>query len=152
MMLDLLFHHGMSVLLLVFLFIIGTMVGSFLNVCIYRIPLEKSIFWPGSRCGHCFQRIRWYDNLPVISYLILRGRCRTCKAPFSARYLLVELLTGLAFAGLFYIEVVVNINSLIYLDWRPNQVPAVARQGGLGVNQAGIQIQIQRQAILQFQS
>jgi leader peptidase (prepilin peptidase)/N-methyltransferase len=136
---------------LILVFALGLALGSFLNVCIYRIPLEKSIFWPGSRCGHCFQKIRWYDNLPVISYIHLRGRCRSCKTPFSARYLLVELLTGLAFAGLFYLEVVVNINSLIYVDW-PNKVPAMSRQGGLGVNPAGNQIQRQRQEILQYQS
>src|SRR5438128_2115820 len=104
---------------LVLVFVLGAALGSFLNVCIYRIPLEKSIFWPGSRCGNCFQKIRWYDNLPLISYFVLRGRCRTCKARFSARYLGVELLTGLAFVGLFYLEVVVNTNSLMYVDWQP---------------------------------
>ncbi len=83
-------------------FVLGAAVGSFLNVCIARMPLEKSILWPGSRCGSCFQRIRWYDNLPLLSYLWLRGRCRTCGARFSPRYLLVELATGLCFAGLFY--------------------------------------------------
>jgi leader peptidase (prepilin peptidase)/N-methyltransferase len=92
-------------------FVIGTVVGSFLNVCIARLPLEKSILWPGSRCGSCFQRIRWYDNLPVVSYLWLRGRCRTCAASFSPRYLIVELLTGLGFAGLFFAEVTCNIHN-----------------------------------------
>jgi leader peptidase (prepilin peptidase)/N-methyltransferase len=93
-------------------FVLGTVVGSFLNVCIARLPLEKSILWPGSRCSHCLQRIRWFDNLPLVSYLWLRGRCRTCGARFSPRYFLVELLTGLGFAGLFYVEVVLNIH-----DW-----------------------------------
>lgn len=90
-------------------FILGTIVGSFLNVCIARLPFEKSILWPGSRCGKCFQPIRWYDNLPLVSYLLLRGRCRTCGARFSPRYLLVELLTGLGFVGLFVVEMLLNV-------------------------------------------
>jgi leader peptidase (prepilin peptidase) / N-methyltransferase len=92
-------------------FILGTVVGSFLNVCIARLPLEKSILWPGSRCGRCAQHIAWYDNLPIIGYLWLRGRCRTCGGKFSPRYLIVELLTGLGFAGLFYAEVTCNIHN-----------------------------------------
>ena len=94
-------------------FLIGLVVGSFLNVCIARLPLEKSLLWPGSRCGNCFQPVRWYDNIPILSYLLLRGRCRSCHQPYSPRYLIVELLTGLGFAGLFYAEVVANIH-----DWR----------------------------------
>jgi leader peptidase (prepilin peptidase) / N-methyltransferase len=95
---------------LVVVFVLGTVVGSFLNVCIARLPLEKSVLWPGSRCGSCLQRIRWYDNLPLISYVWLRGQCRTCGAIFSARYFVIELLTGLGFAGLFYAEVTCNIH------------------------------------------
>jgi leader peptidase (prepilin peptidase)/N-methyltransferase len=95
---------------LVLLFGVGACLGSFLNVCIYRIPLEKSILWPGSRCGHCLQPIRWYDNIPLLSYWLLRGRCRSCGSRFSMRYFLIELLTGLSFAGLFYLEVVENIH------------------------------------------
>jgi leader peptidase (prepilin peptidase) / N-methyltransferase len=94
----------------IFVFIVGVMVGSFLNVCIVRLPLEKSLLWPGSRCGHCLQPIRWFDNIPLWSYLRLRGRCRTCNTPFSPRYLVVELLTGLLLAGLFYLEVILNIH------------------------------------------
>jgi leader peptidase (prepilin peptidase)/N-methyltransferase len=93
-------------------FVIGIVVGSFLNVCIARLPLEKSVLWPGSRCGRCLQPIRWYDNLPLLSYLWLRGRCRICQEPFSIRYFLVEFLTGLGFVGLFYLEVVENVH-----DW-----------------------------------
>lgn len=91
-------------------FIFGIVVGSFLNVCVARLPLEKNLLWPGSRCGHCFQSLRWYDNLPILGYLLLRGKCRTCKTPYSVRYLMVELLTGLGFVGLFYLEVVLNIH------------------------------------------
>ena len=99
----------------VFLFVIGAAVGSFLNVCIYRLPVEKSLFWPGSHCGHCYQRIRWYDNLPLVSWLLLRGRCRTCGARFSFRYFLVELGTALTLVGLFYAEIVQNALRIPYL-------------------------------------
>lgn len=74
----------------------GTMVGSFLNVCIYRIPAEKSIITPGSTCA-CGQPIKWYDNIPVLSWFILRGRARCCGRPYSFRYAFVELLTGALF-------------------------------------------------------
>jgi leader peptidase (prepilin peptidase) / N-methyltransferase len=97
-------------------FLLGAVLGSFLNVCIYRIPYEKSIIWPGSFCGHCFQPIRWYDNLPLLSYWLLRGRCRKCGAPFSARYFVIELLTGLAWALVFYLEVVANWHGIRVFD------------------------------------
>jgi leader peptidase (prepilin peptidase)/N-methyltransferase len=93
-------------------FIFGAMVGSFLNVCIARLPFEKSFIWPGSRCGSCFQPIRWYDNIPLISYWVLRGKCRTCRSSFSIRYFVVELLTGLLFVGLFYLEIFENVHEL----------------------------------------
>ena len=112
----------------VWMFIIGAMIGSLLNVCIARLPLEKSILWPGSRCGNCLQPIRWYDNIPLVSYWVLRGRCRNCGARFSVRYFLIELLTGLGFAGLFYAEVVANIHDLPFFKnqaWfiRAGQIP-----------------------------
>jgi leader peptidase (prepilin peptidase)/N-methyltransferase len=93
------------------IFLIGAAVGSFLNVCIYRLPLEKSPLWPlSSRCGQCLQPVRALDNLPLVSYWLLRGRCRTCAAPFSVRYFFVELGTAAAFTGLFYLECVVNVH------------------------------------------
>lgn len=95
---------------LIMMFVLGAAVGSFLNVCIYRLPLEKSLLWPSSRCGQCLQPIRWYDNIPLVSWWLLRGRCRTCAAPYSIRYFAVELLSALAFAGLFYLEVVENVH------------------------------------------
>ena len=77
-------------------FIFGACIGSFLNVCIYRIPAGKSIVTPGSHCG-CGKPIAWYDNIPVFSWLILRGRARCCGRPFSFRYPAIELLTALLF-------------------------------------------------------
>ncbi|CAH2030695.1 prepilin peptidase [Trichlorobacter ammonificans] len=76
-------------------FVLGAVTGSFLNVCIYRMPLEQSVVSPGSRCMACGTPVRWFDNIPILSWVLLRGRCRSCAAPFSIRYPLVELLTGL---------------------------------------------------------
>jgi leader peptidase (prepilin peptidase)/N-methyltransferase len=95
-----------------FTFVLGAIVGSFLNVCIYRLPLEKSIIWPGSRCGRCLQAIRWYDNIPLLSYWWLRGRCRVCGAKFSVRYFFVEFLTAVCVAGLFWLVVIENLYNL----------------------------------------
>ncbi|MBI5740328.1 MAG: prepilin peptidase [Nitrospirae bacterium] len=78
----------------VFIFILGAVIGSFLNVCIYRMPQGLSIARPSSRCPSCGTPIRFYDNIPLISYLLLGGRCRQCKAQVSARYPLVEFLNA----------------------------------------------------------
>ena len=80
---------------IIFAFLFGLCVGSFLNVCIYRIPNKKSIVTPPSGCTSCGKNIRFYDNIPVLSYLILRGRCRYCHESFSIMYPLIELVTGL---------------------------------------------------------
>jgi leader peptidase (prepilin peptidase)/N-methyltransferase len=79
----------------------GLIVGSFLNVCIARIPLDASIISPPSHCPRCMTPIRWYDNLPLISFSVLRGRCRTCGQHISRRYPLVELLNGLLYLWTF---------------------------------------------------
>src|SRR5438045_7108616 len=81
-------------------FIFGAMVGSFLNVCIYRMPRGMSVVSPPSHCPHCNYSIPWYLNIPLLTWLYLRGKCANCKAPISIRYFLVELLTGLIFLGL----------------------------------------------------
>jgi len=80
-------------------FVFGCIVGSFLNVCIHRMPLGLSIISPPSHCPHCKYSIPWYLNVPLVTWLLLRGRCRNCGAPISPRYFIVELLTGLAFLG-----------------------------------------------------
>jgi len=79
------------------IFALGLCWGSFLNVCIYRLPLGKSVVAPRSACPHCGQMIPLYHNVPVLSWLILRGKCRNCKEPISPRYLVVELMTGALF-------------------------------------------------------
>ena len=75
--------------ILLFATVLGLLFGSFLNVCIYRIPREKSIVWPPSSCPNCNARISWYDNIPVLSFLALRGKCRNCKSPISIQYPIV---------------------------------------------------------------
>src|SRR5947199_9885384 len=82
---------------------VGAIIGSFLNVVIHRVPREESIAFPASRCPSCGTAIRPYDNIPVFSWAVLRGRCRSCRAPISARYPAVELLTAVLF-GLTYLH------------------------------------------------
>ncbi|MBI9092182.1 MAG: prepilin peptidase [Desulfobacterium sp.] len=77
------------------IFFTGACIGSFLNVCIYRIPLHRSIIYPGSACPNCKKSLPFYLNIPIISYLLLRGACRFCRTPISLRYPMVEALTGL---------------------------------------------------------
>jgi leader peptidase (prepilin peptidase)/N-methyltransferase len=83
----------------VFVFLFGLVIGSFLNVCIVRIPGHKSVVMPASACTRCGSEIRPYDNIPVISWLLLRGKCRFCQAPISAMYPAVEFLTAVLFLG-----------------------------------------------------
>jgi len=88
-----------TTVLLAALGVLGLVVGSFLNVVIARVPHGQSIIRPGSRCPRCGHVLSWYENVPLLSWLALRARCRSCKAPISARYPAVELLTGLLFLG-----------------------------------------------------
>jgi leader peptidase (prepilin peptidase) / N-methyltransferase len=100
-------------ILMVFALIFGLILGSFLNVCIYRIPLKKSIVTPPSSCPGCGERIKFYDNIPVISYILLLGKCRRCKNPISAIYPFIELLTGL-------------LSLAVFVNYYPNYVQYVA--------------------------
>src|SRR5580658_11380311 len=84
-------------LIAIIVFLFGLIIGSFLNVCILRIPGGKSIVLPASACPKCGAAIRPYDNIPVLSYLFLGGKCRSCKTPISPMYPLVELITGILF-------------------------------------------------------
>ncbi|SEA65142.1 type 4 prepilin peptidase 1 . Aspartic peptidase. MEROPS family A24A [Desulfuromusa kysingii] len=94
-------------------FILGAVIGSFLNVCIYRIPAGKSIVSPPSACPHCGHRIKWFQNIPIVSYLFLGGKCASCKTAISFRYPAIEALTGLLFVlNLYYFGF--SLATLIY--------------------------------------
>lgn len=105
-------------------FAFGAVFGSFLNVCIHRFPREESIVHPGSHCPQCSAPIAWHDNIPVLSYLALKGKCRKCKARISRRYVMVEVLsgiiwmaagsvygiTGLAFVSIFFFMILLGVS------------------------------------------
>ncbi|MFZ0724231.1 MAG: A24 family peptidase [Desulfobacterales bacterium] len=93
--------------------VFGLCIGSFLNVCIYRVPAAKSIVFPGSMCPSCQTPIRIYDNIPLLGFLWLGGRCRHCRAPISIRYPLIELLTGTLALGLF-LKYGASLDAVIY--------------------------------------
>ncbi len=100
----------------VFIFAFGCCIGSFLNVVIYRLPRDKSLVTPPSACPACDRHIRFYDNIPLVSWLLLGRKCRYCKASISPRYFIIELLTGLVFLGLFILYFQVNLRDGIKLD------------------------------------
>ncbi len=100
--------------MIVLVFVFGLVVGSFLNVCIYRIPRGKSIVYPPSSCPVCGARIKWYDNIPVLSYILLRGRCRNCKAKISPVYPIVELLSAV-YTVLIYLKFGLTVDFAFYL-------------------------------------
>jgi leader peptidase (prepilin peptidase)/N-methyltransferase len=131
-------------LLSVFALAMGAIVGSFLNVVIHRYPIEESIVFPPSRCPECRARIRWFDNVPILSYLWLRGRCRDCRAPISPRYPLVELANALFYLAIFLhtgptpgflliAAFVSMIVVLIYIDAEIQILPDVVDLPGIAV-------------------
>jgi leader peptidase (prepilin peptidase) / N-methyltransferase len=112
--------------------VLGLFVGSFLNVVIYRVPREESVVRPRSRCPGCQTQLTWYENVPVASWVALRGRCRTCSEPVSVRYPVVELVTAAAF-GL--------------MGWRFGfswELPAYLYLAGIGVALAAIDLDVRR--------
>ena len=101
------FPWPLHLMLGVMLFVLGTVVGSFLNVCIYRIPWEKSVIWPPtSHCPNCLATIEARDNVPIFGWIFLGGKCRSCRLPFSVRYPAIEFLVGLLFAGVYLVDAV----------------------------------------------
>jgi leader peptidase (prepilin peptidase)/N-methyltransferase len=124
--------------------IFGALVGSFLNVCIVRLPKEESIITPGSHCPHCKKAIKFYDNVPLVSYLLLNGKCRYCKKTISFQYPLVEGITALSSLSLFmrfgpslsYLIYFVFVAALIVItviDLYHQIIPDVISLPGIGV-------------------
>jgi len=124
--------------------IFGAIVGSFLNVCIFRLPREESIIWPGSRCPHCKKAIKFYDNVPLISYLLLGGKCRQCQGPISLQYPLIEGITalssfvlfmkfGASLDYLFYFCFVAALIVITVIDLYHQIIPDVISLPGIGV-------------------
>lgn len=97
----------------IFAFIFGAAIGSFLNVCIFRLPEKKSIVKPSSQCPSCHHPIRFYDNIPIISFFVLRGRCRNCQNKISWRYPLVEFITAM-FSLLLFLKFGLSLNFLVF--------------------------------------
>jgi leader peptidase (prepilin peptidase)/N-methyltransferase len=126
-----------------FVVIFGLLIGSFLNVVIARLPERKSLVRPGSRCPKCGYVLRWYDNIPVLSYLVLLGKCRSCRAPITLRYPIVELLTGLLFIAVkirFGLSVLLLVRDLpfvaillaiTFIDLETRLIPDPLSLGGL---------------------
>src|SRR5919197_4208427 len=124
---------------------VGACIGGFLNVVIPRVPREESIAYPASRCPSCGATIRPYDNIPVVSWAVLRGRCRACRAPISARYPAVELLTAALFVLTFWLHSGLTLSlpfdlafvsavlALVFIDAEHLILPNVITYPGLGV-------------------
>ena len=124
--------------------VFGVLIGSFLNVCILRLPQEESIITPGSHCPHCKNSIKAYDNIPLISYILLRGRCRYCHSPISIQYPLVEGITALGSLILFmkfgpslsyliYFAFVAALIVITVIDLYHQIIPDVISLPGIGV-------------------
>lgn len=125
-------------------FVLGAVIGSFLNVCIYRIPAGKSVVSPPSHCPKCGERIRWYQNIPILSYLFLGGRCGFCRVRISPRYALVEALTGLLFvlvlwyfsfspATLIYWLFMAALVTITFIDLDHQIIPDIISLPGISV-------------------
>jgi len=126
------------------IFAFGTVVGSFLNVCIWRMPRDESLIKPGSHCPKCNTHIAWYDNIPILSYIFLRAKCRHCSTPISIRYPLVEALTGALFVCLYlkfsltialavYCALVASFIVVTFVDLDHYIIPNEITFGGIGI-------------------
>src|SRR5213075_2575613 len=134
----------MTALLAFYAFATGAIIGSFLNVVIHRYPREESIVFPASHCPNCNTNIRWFDNVPILSYLVLLGRCRSCQAAISPRYPLVELANALFYLAVYqrtgptivFLPVAAIISmtiALIYIDVEIQILPDVIDLPGIAI-------------------
>ncbi|OGC12116.1 hypothetical protein A3K48_06590 [candidate division WOR-1 bacterium RIFOXYA12_FULL_52_29] len=129
-------------MLILFLFIIGAVVGSFLNVCIHRLPRNESVVWPASHCPACGKQLFPWELFPIVSYLVLRGRCSGCRSPISLRYPLVEALSAFFFVAtwqftfgdpvsfLFYLIFVLGLLVIVFIDLEHMLIPDTVSMGG----------------------
>lgn len=126
----------------IIMFIFGSVVGSFLNTCIHRMPLAESVVWPRSYCPKCKKKILGYDNIPFLSYIILGGKCRFCKQRISPRYFIVELLTAIMFLMLFnrynlsydfffYMVLICSLIVATFIDIQHRIIPDEVSIGGI---------------------
>jgi leader peptidase (prepilin peptidase)/N-methyltransferase len=142
---------GLQLYLDFVVFVFGAVIGSFLNVCIHRLPREQSIVNPPSHCPHCNERVRWFDNIPLVSFLVLRGKCRYCCAAITPRYFVVELLTAVLFLALWwsygvtwyaliYAVLVAGLIAATFIDFEHYIIPDEITLGGivLGVLLSGL--------------
>ena len=134
----------MTLFMELFVALLGAALGSFLNVLIYRLPEEKSIIFPASNCPHCRKPIRFYDNIPVVSFILLKGRCRVCRGKISFRYPLVELITavfslllfwkfGISFKYLFSFIFVCALIVITFIDLDHQIIPDVITLPGIPI-------------------
>ena len=118
----------------VIIFCIGAIIGSFLNAVIYRLPRLESLLFPASHCPQCGEKIRWFDNIPMLSFILLGGKCRHCKTPIPTRYFIVELLTaalfvtihniyGFSYEFLFYATLSVLLLTVTFTDLERGKIP-----------------------------
>jgi leader peptidase (prepilin peptidase)/N-methyltransferase len=133
-----------QILMKIYATLFGLVLGSFMNVCIYRIPRKLSIITPRSRCPQCENKIKFYDNLPVVSYLVLRGKCRYCGQPISWQYPIVEALTGLLSLALFikfglsyqyalWLLFTASLVTISFIDFHHKIIPDVISLPGIAV-------------------
>ena len=131
-------------MIIMIVFIFGSMIGSFLNVCIHRMPKNESIVFPASHCPACKKSIFWYDNIPILSYLVLAGKCRACKTKISFRYPLVEALTALLLTALlvsfgftpkFFAYSIMTCGLIVatFVDFEIQEIPDEISLGGIVV-------------------
>ena len=133
---------GLTAYHLAFIFVLGTIFGSFINVVIYRLPRNMSLVWPPSACPACGARIKFYDNVPVISYLLLRGKCRNCHGRISPRYPIVEIVSGLLMVWVIAVGgppgavasravLLLLLLAVAIIDWEHMIIPDELSLGGL---------------------